>query len=191
MVLILGFAGMVIGALVAPQEAYQGEIADRLRVIDSQDGRWIISKILDGLAVLLLTGGMVLLGVVNSNSELGGPLNTVASVSFGISGLVGLFWVYLLVVNPGPLYDRQAPAPLVVAFIGLLAIGLLAHGVHSLGVTGYPNWLGWLNATVGVLILIVILVVAAGAGPPEIAFPLAAVIYAAALTTGITLLAVS
>ena len=187
-ILIVGFVVMVVGAFVAPQGAYQGEVSDRLALIEDQESRWVLSKVFDGLSVLLLTGGMVLLGVMNTSNDAEGWLNTSAAVCFAIAGIVGVIWVYLLVSDPGPLYDRDTPAPLVVGFVALLAIGLFAYGAHFLQASGYPTWVAWVNIIVGVLVLIAVIGVAVGGGPPEVAFPLAAIIYAAVLTTGISLL---
>jgi hypothetical protein len=181
---------MVIGAFVAPQGAYQGEVSDRLTVIASQEGRWIASKVFDALSVVAFSAGMVLLAVANTNVGKGGFLNTVGGFCFAAAGVVGLFWVYFLVVDPGPLYDRDTPAPLALSFVALLAIGLLAYGFHFLQ-SGYPNWLAVVNIAVSGLVVIALIYVATGGGPPETAFPLAVLINLAALITGIALVSSS
>ena len=186
-VLVAGFVMMVIGAFVAPQGAYEGEIPDRLSVIASQEGGWIASKVFDALSVVGLSAGMVLLAVANTNLGERGWLNTVGGLCFAVAGVVGLVWVYFLVVEPGPLYDRDTPAPIAVAFVALVAVGLLAYGIHFLKV-GYPNWLAVINISVGGLVFTALMFIAIGGGPPEAAFPIVAFINLAALVTGITLI---
>ena len=186
LILIGGFVMLVVGALVAPAGAYEGSISDRLAVINTNEGQWQLSKVFDALAVAFASVGMVLLALLNNRSQ-GAWLNSLGGVCFGAAGIVGLVFVYLLVTDPGPLYDRDAPAPLVVLFIALMAVGVLAFGIHFFR-SDYPRWVAVLNVVVGAGVLTgLVAVLVSGAGP-ETAFGLAAAIYLGILGGGIVLL---
>ena len=184
-ILILGFVMLVAGAAIAPSAAYEGSIEDRLAVINSNEGQWLLSKVFDGLAVVFASVGLVMLAIVNNRSH-GGWLNTLGGVCLGIAGIVGLVWIYILVTDPGPLYDRETPAPIVVLFITMVALGLLAFGLHFLR-ADYPRWVGLVTAVVGGGILVAQVLIQILNTGPEVAFGLGSLMYLVFLAIGIML----
>ena len=162
--LIVGFVMLVAGGLAAPSGAYQGSIDERLAVIDANHAQWIVSKIFDGAAVAFMgAGGLLLVFGPNRRDWLG----TAGGASLGMAGVVGLFYVYRLATDPGPLYDRDTPVPMVIVLVGLTAVGLLTLSFHFLR-AGYPRWAGLTGAVVGVLALVglaVILILQPGPEP--------------------------
>lgn len=148
--LIIGFVMLVAGGLAAPSGAYQGSIEERLAVIDANHTQWILSKILDGATVAFMgAGGLVLVFGLGQRDSLG----IVGGASLGVAGIVGLFYVYRLATDPGPLYDRDTPVPMVIVLVGLSAVGLLAMSLHFLR-AGYPRWAGFTGAVVGAAALV-------------------------------------
>jgi hypothetical protein len=162
--LIVGFVMLVAGGLVAPSGAYQGSIEERLAVIDANYTQWILSKILDGAAVAFMgAGGLLMAFGLGRRNWLG----IVGGASLGLAGVVGLFYVYRLAIDPAPLYDREVPVPMVIVLVALTAIGLLALGLDFLRV-GYPRWAGLMGAVAGVGTLIglaLILILRPGSEP--------------------------
>lgn len=147
--LIVGFVMLVVGGFAAPSGAYQGSIEERLAVIDTNHAQWIVSKIFDGAAVAFMgAGGLLLVFGLSRRTWLG----ISGGASLGMAGIVGLFYVYRLATDPGPLYDRDAPVPMVIVLIGLTAVGILAVSFHFLR-AGYPRWAGLTGAVVGVAAL--------------------------------------
>lgn len=162
--LIVGFVMLVVGGLAAPSGAYQGSIEERLAVVDANHAQWILSKILDGAAVTFMgAGGLLLVFGLSRRDWLG----IIGGASLGLAGIVGLFYVYRLATDPGPLYDRDTPVPMVIVLVGLTAVGLLAVSLHFLR-AGYPRWAGLTGAVVGVGALVglaVILILQPGPEP--------------------------
>lgn len=181
--MIVGFVMLVVGGLAAPSGAYQGSIEERLAVIDANYPQWILSKILDGAAVAFMgAGGLLLVFGLSRRDWLG----TAGGASLGMAGVVGLFYVYGLATDPGPLYDRDTPVPMVIVLVGLTAVGLLALSLHFLR-AGYPRWAGFTGTVAGtaaVVGLTVILVLQPG---PEPMFLVELVAFIGILCIGIML----
>lgn len=148
--LIVGFVMLVAGGLAAPAGAYQGPIEERLAVIDANYTQWILSKILDGAALAFMGAGGLLsaLGLSRRNW-----LGVAGGASLGVTGIVGLFYVYRLAIDPGPLYDRDTPVPIAIVLVILTSLGLLALGLHFLR-AGYPRWAGFTGTVVGAAALV-------------------------------------
>lgn len=174
---------LVLGGLAAPSGAYRGSIGERLAIIDANQTQWLISKIFDGLAVVLVSAGFVVLA---SRGLRGGWPIRLVGVCFGAAGILGIVYVYMLATDPGQLYDREAPAPIASMLIGLLAAGLLAAGVHLLR-KEFPRWVGLLSMVLGTSVLAALAVVLIIRPGPEPAFALASVVYLGILVIGLVL----
>lgn len=189
-IMILGFVMLVLGAVAAPRGAYEGDVQDRMQVIDSQIGRWIVSKVFDALAVLLPAVGFVILAFHQGRTGSGSTLHPIAGAVFVLAASVGIIYVAQLAFNPLPLYDRTSPAPIALALFGLMAAGLLLFGVTFLQ-SDMPTWLRYLSVIgPGLVLLLVVLI--RGSRPilsvgPEAGFGIGVVLYLIMLTVGITL----
>lgn len=181
--LIVGFVMLVAGGLAAPSGAYQGSIEERLSIIDANQTQWLLSKVFDALAVVLVSVGFVMLASRGWRS--GWPMRVVG-VCFGLAGLLGVVYVYLLATDPRPLYDRDAPAPIAATLIGLLAAGLMAWGVHLLR-SGFPRWVGVLSTVLGTGVLAALALILIVRPGPELAFAVASVVYLGILIIGLVL----
>lgn len=189
-ILILGFVMLVVGAVAAPRGAYDGDLEGRMRVIETRSGQWLVSKVFDGLAVVLPAIGFVLLALHQSRTGTGSTLYPVAGAVLALAGVVGIIYVVQLAFNPLPLYDRTSPVPIALALYGLMAVGLLLFGVTFLQ-SDTPTWLGYLTVIVpGLVILLVVLTL--GSRPilavgPEAGFGIGVVLYLITLIVGIML----
>ena len=188
-VLIVGFVMLVVGGVAAPSGAYQGEISARRQVIETNRSQWLVSKVFDGLAVLLPAVGFVLLALVQSRQG-GSNLNTVAGIAGGLGGVVGVLYVLRLATDPLPLYDRASPVPIALLLYGLFAMALILFGVTFLRSTT-PNWLALLMMVVPGLVLIFVILIS-GANPvvqvgPEAGFGIGVLLYLVVLVLGIVL----
>lgn len=86
---------------------------------------------------LLAVGGSKLAVGVQPSSWLG----ITGGIVLDLAEVIGLVYVCRLATDPGPLYDRDVPVPMVIALVTLTASGLLAVGLHLL-LAGYPRWAG-------------------------------------------------
>lgn len=185
-ILITGFLMLIVGAFVAPSGAYTGPIEDRLVIIDDNQTQWILSKVFDGLAVVGASTGLVMLAVRRRRLGMGW-LNTVAGVFGGGAGVIGLTYIYILVTDPGPLYDRDTPAPIVTLFVAVVAIALIGFGTDFVR-SAYSKWVGLTSLTVGTLVLVAQAAIQTLQQGPEAAFGLASLIYLAILAIGVMML---
>jgi len=181
--MILAFVLVVAGSIAAPSSAYQGPIDQRLAVIDASHGQWVLSKIFDGVAIALLGASGLILAFGRSRGDW---LRVAGGASLGVAGIVGLFYVYRLAADPGPLYDRDTPVPIVILLVSLTAIGLLALGLHLLR-AGYPRWAGMTAAVLGTAALIGLALTLVLRRGPEPAFFVELVAFVGVLCMGITL----
>ncbi len=181
--MIAGFVMLIVGGASAPPGAYQGSIGERLSIIDANQTQWLLSKVFDGLAVVLVSAGFVTLASRGSRGSW--PIRLVGAC-FGVAGLLGVVYVYMLATDPGPLYDREAPAPIASMLIGLMAVGLLASGFH-LRRSGFPRWVGLLSVVFGTGVLAALALILIVRPGPEPVFALASVVYLGILVIGLVL----
>lgn len=183
LLLTLSFPVLVIGGVAAPSGAYQGPIEDRLAVIDANQAQWILSKVFDGTAVALLAAGGLTLAVGLHPRRLPG---VTGGISLGLAGITGLIYVYRLATDPGPLYDRDTPVPMVVVLIALTAVGVLALSLHFLG-AGYPRWSSLTGAVSGAGALVGLALILILRPGPEPAFAVELIAFLGILSIGVML----
>lgn len=178
-ILMLGFIALIAGAAMAPRGAYDGPLESRREAIESQPGRWQLSKVFDGLAVLLPTVAFIVLAF-QMRQRPGSLLSTIGGLAFLMGGIVGLIYVVQLATDPIPLYDRETLAPLSVALNSFFSFGLVMFGVAFIR-AGLPAWVGGLSIALPGAVLITLLLTVVGGSllrlPPEIGFLFGVVIY--------------
>ena len=185
--MLAGFVMLLVGVAVAPAGAYVGAIHDRLAIIDAHSGQWLLSKVFDALALALPAVGFVTLSISSGRGRTASLLSTLGGTCLALAGVVGLGYVVILTTDAASIYDRTSPAPIVLAFISLIALGLVAFGVHLVR-AGYPRWAGTLAAAVGAGVLAAeVLVLGLGIGP-EGAFGLAAAEYLGVVAIAVVLI---
>lgn len=188
-ILIIAFVFLVVGALVAPSGAYQGELESRQLVIGSHRAQWYLSKVFDGLASVLPAVAFVLLAVGRGRQG-GSLLNTLGGAAFLLAGIVGLVYVVQLTFDPIPFYKRTSVAPISLMFLGLMALGTLSFGISSLK-SELPLWAGLL-ALIGSALALIVLFLIQGSRPivaagPEAGFGIAILLYLIFLGIGVAL----
>ena len=105
-----------------PVGCLPGSIEERLAVIGANHAQWIVSKVFDAMALVLVSaGGLVFAAALRQRDWLG----IVGGTSFGVTGIVGLFHVYRLATDPGPVYEGDVPVPLVTLVVLLTGVALL------------------------------------------------------------------
>lgn len=188
-ILILGFAALVVGALAAPAGAYDGSLESRQRVIEAQSSQWRLSKVFDGLAVVLPAVAFIMLAF-QLRHQSGSVLSTIGGLAFLMGGVVGLVYVIQLATDPIPLYDRETLAPLSVALYSFFSLGLVMFGVAFIR-AGLPAWVGWLAVVIPAAVLLTLLISVTGGAllrlPPEIGFLLGVLIYLVTLFVAVGL----
>jgi hypothetical protein len=184
--LLGGFAMLLVGVVAAPAGAYLGPIDERLAIIDANTGQWLLSKVFDALAIVLPAVGFVTLSIAGGRRART-PSSAIGGSCLALAAAVGLVYISALLTDPASIYDRSSPAPIVLAFISLIALGVIAFGAHFLG-GGYPRWAGLVSTLVGASVLVGeagILMLGIG---PEGAFALAAALYVAVVALGVVLI---
>lgn len=183
--LIASFAFLAIGELVAPPAAYSGpDLESRLAVIAENDGRWKLSKVFDGLAVVTpaLAAVVLLLALRGEQPPLAPAL---AALAFLVSAVVGLAVVYRLAFNPALAFAGSLP-PLV-DLSGALGwtLGMLFLGwVYLQG--AFPQWIGYLSLAVGAMSLVAYFFIGF-----SLAFYRAAVLYLVNTVIGVVIVRVA
>jgi hypothetical protein len=150
--LILSFVFLAAGAMAAPPLAYRGpDIPSRLRVIQENQGRWILSKVFDGLAIFTPAVAMLVLMLALREQQPVLPL-ALATIGFWVSGLVGLVVVYRLAFDPEASFTTSLPPILDIPGSLGLTIGMLFVGWAYLQ-GAFPTWIGYLSIAAGILSL--------------------------------------
>ena len=187
LLMLAGFVMLLVGVAVAPAGAYVGDIDERLAIIDAHSGQWLLSKVFDALALALPAAGFVTLSISAGRERTASLLSMLGGTCLALAGVVGLAYVVTLTTDAASIYDRTSPAPIVLGFISLIALGLVAFGVHFVR-SGYPPWAGTLAAVVGGGVLAAeVLVLALGIGP-EGAFGLAGAEYLGVVALAVVLI---
>ncbi len=177
--IIAGFAFFVMGMFTAPANVYEGKDIDaRLQIVANNQSRWILSKVFDGLALVVPAFGFLFLTVYLWGRQSTWPL-AIGVAAFILVALLGAVYVYRLTVDPGTYWQSSSPSPLAVAAVLSLSLGILLFGIAFLQGT-FPNWLGYLSVGASVL-GIVGLVVFSSASP----FYVTADLYIVILVQGI------
>lgn len=147
--LILSVTFLAAGALVAPPLAYSGpDIASRLQVIQEHQGRWLLSKVLDGLAIFTPGVAFLVLTIALREKQDAVPL-IMATVGFWISGLVGIVLVYRLAFTPEVAFKTSLPPILdIPGSLGLVVGMVFAGWAYIQG--ALPAWIGYLSIAAGV-----------------------------------------
>lgn len=143
---IISMLTLLVSSVAAPSGVYQGSIPERLAIIDANQSRWILTKVLDSTTLMLVAvGGLAL--TINRRSW----LRRVGGTLLMVAGAAGVVWFLLLAVSPQPLYDSRLPG--VTILVVLMAVGLLGLSADFLR-RGYPRWAGLMGVVLGVGILV-------------------------------------
>ena len=155
--LIVGFFFILVGALVAPQEAYIGELSERLDVIRQQNTRWLWSKVFDAFGAALPGIAFAMLSWKIADRQSRPGMARFAGWLMAFSAILAIYYVYLLTTDPGRLWVNGFPEPLSFLFIIAYLVAFLLL-LFSISERITPPWVFYLSAPVAVLALLVAVV---------------------------------
>ena len=152
--LIAGFVFVVLGAMAAPSDAYQGDDLDaRLNVISANQSQWNLSKVFDALGVALPGIAFFLLARHLAASQSNPALARLAGGILLLSSITGAYYAYRLAVTPKEMWIAGFPEPLSFSVVLSYLIGfLLLTFVISDHI--FPAWLFYLSASAASLGLV-------------------------------------
>lgn len=143
--LIGGFIFLLLGMLVPPADAYQGELAARLQVIDMNQGRWYLSKVFDAFGAALPGLGFFLLLQRRAERQNRPALARLTGWLLLLSAALGAFYAYRLAVTPGTLWAAGFPEPLSFTFMLSYTTGFLLF-VFAISEHIAPPWVFFVAA---------------------------------------------
>lgn len=144
--LIAGFVFIVLGAMTAPKEAYEGDDLDaRLKVISANQSQWNLSKVFDALGVALPGIAFFLLARHLAASQSNPALVKLAGGILLLSSIVGVYYAYRLAATPKDMWVAGFPEPISFSLILSYLIGFL---LLTFVITNhiFPAWLFYLSA---------------------------------------------
>ncbi len=142
--LIAAFIMLATGALLAPQNVYSGSnLQKRLHSLRSQQARWKISKVFDGLAVVLPAAGFLFAAQAMQDNQ---PvwLLIAGSSAFLLGAVLGVAYVIRLALTPEIYWRSETPSRLALAYLIALLFGMFVFGFLFVR-AGLPTWLGYLT----------------------------------------------
>lgn len=149
--LIVGFVLVLLATFVGPPRLYQeSDSQQRLEIIETHQGRWLLSNVLFGLGALATAVGLILFSL-NVGGEVSSVMNWSATLAYALGTVLWLLFLFNRTIDPAQLFEDYAFTPGTIALIGLLLVGLLLYGIVYLQ-AGYAAWLGF--STVGLTVLI-------------------------------------
>lgn len=155
--IILSVLVFFTGSFVAPPGAYEGtDLPKRLAVIAENQAQWHISKVFDGLAIVIPAIAFLLLASSLWNQQARWPLVGGAG-AFIVTALLGIIYVYQLAVIPGSTWERGFPEPLSFTLAMVFLAGEVLLGLTFLK-GNFPTWLGYFTSAMGILGLILAII---------------------------------
>ena len=158
--LIAGFAVLMVASLLGPQGIYQtSDPAKRVQIVEENMTSWKITQSLTGLSLLLTAAGFF---VLNTRLYTVGNawVPTLGAAAFVIGAISGALFLYRQTTDPLSAFEGAYSGMQTLAYWLWLA-GLLLFGVSFLQ-AGLPAWLGYLTAGAALVYGIVFLISGAG-----------------------------
>ncbi len=180
-ILVSSFGLLAIGAMTAPQGAYQGpDMPARLKAISEHRTRWKLSKLFDGLAILSPAVAFLILTIAVSGQQPLAPF-ILGTLGFIVTGIIGVLRVYRLAVDPEAGFTGLPPILDIPGSVGM-SVGMILVGWAYLQ-GAFPAWIGYLSIGAGALSLGAYIVLGGG-----IAFYVAAVLYIFNVVAGVVII---
>ena len=158
--LIAGFAVLMVASLLGPQGIYQtSDPTERVQIVEENMTGWNITQSLTGLGILLTAAGFF---VLNTRLYTMGNawVPTLGAAAFVIGAISGALFLYRQTTDPLSAFEG-AYSGMQTLYYWLTLAGLLLFGVSFLQ-AGLPAWLGYLTAGVALVYGIVFLISGAG-----------------------------
>ena len=158
--LIAGFAVLMVASLFGPQGIYQtADPAERVQIIEEDLNGWNITQSLTGLAILLTAVGFaVLASRLRTMGNAWVPILGAAALVVG--AISGALFLYRQTTDPLNAFEG-AYSGMQTLYYWLTLAGLLLFGVSFLG-SSLPAWLGYVTAGTALVYGIVYLVTGEG-----------------------------
>lgn len=158
--LIAGFAVLMVASLFGPQRIYQtADPAERVQIIEEDLNGWNITQSLTGISILLTAVGFaVLASRLRTLGNAWVPILGAAALVVG--AISGALFLYRQTTDPLSAFEG-AYSGMQTLYYWLTLAGLLLFGVSFLG-SGLPAWLGYVTAGTALVYGIVFLVTDAG-----------------------------
>jgi hypothetical protein len=158
--LIAGFAVLMVASLLGPQGIYQtSDPSERVQIVEENMTSWKITQSLTGLGLLLTAVGFAVLA--SRLRRMGNAwVPTLGAAAMVVGAISAALFLYRQTTDPLSAFEG-AYSGMQTLYYWLTLAGLLLFGVSFLQ-AGLPAWLGYLTAGAAIVYGIVFLVSGAG-----------------------------